>query len=73
LINNCVPIETHYFCEDCKSYFRRIVGDCISFQELKAHCPYCGSNKLRKVEEESYKETLSYVRHKIRKFIRVLR
>ena len=69
-MNNCVPITKHYFCNDCKSYFKRTMSDCITLFPCQRGCIYCGSESLTVVEENTCRETLSCMKNKIRKVLR---
>lgn len=63
----CVPMTFYLKCNDCKSYFKKTRGDCISIHNLELRCPYCRSTKLEKVKESSFKEILSYMKYKVMK------
>jgi len=51
MMNNCVPIKKHYRCGKCKKRFSKVVGDCISLNDLYPKCPYCGSEEITFCEE----------------------
>lgn len=71
MINNCVLQKQHYYCTECGSYFRNLLGDCIvSFHDLKAKCPYCGNDKIVPVEENAFRESLDFLRYKLGKIFR---
>ena len=69
-MSNCVLMKRHFFCNYCNSYFRRLDGDLITFQQLKLHCPYCGSKSVTELSEENeFLECLSSLRYKIKRII----
>ncbi len=69
-MNNCVLMKRHFFCNYCNSYFRRLDGDLITFQQLKLHCPYCGSKSVTELSEENeFLEKISYLKNKLKMFI----
>lgn len=66
----CMPITRHFKCCTCNSYFSKTTGDCICPMDLILQCPYCGKKNIETVQESAVKESLSYIKYRIRKLIK---